>query len=78
MSDHQKKRPSHRVSFAPFTGTDDSGDDKLGNKREIGAVWPRKNGGGIIRLDIIPIELTQRQGVLFLEDVPANGGDTGQ
>lgn len=78
MSDQQqKKRPSHRVSFAPFTGKDDSGEDKLSNKREIGAVWPRKSGGGIIRLDIIPVELTQRQGVLFLEDVPANA-DGGQ
>lgn len=64
-------RPTHRVSFSRIAGTDDQGADILGPAREIGAVWPRKTGvGGILRLDIIPIELTQRQGVLFLTPLP--------
>mgnify|MGYP003882395495 CR=1 FL=1 len=51
--------------------------DQLARPKEIGAVWQRKGGksGGIIQLDIIPIELTQRQGVIFL--VPVDGRDQG-
>lgn len=65
-----KSKPSHRVSFAAFTGKDENGNDRLGSSREIGSVWPRKDGkASIIRFDIIPIELTQRQGVLFLNPV---------
>ena len=63
-------RPTHRVSFARITGQDEQGRDVLGASREIGAVWPRKGkSGGIIRFDHIPIELTQHQGVLFLNPV---------
>ena len=67
------KRPLYRVSFARITGKDENGQDIVGRPKEIGAVWPRIGGksGGILALDIIPIELTQRQGVIFL--VPANG-----
>lgn len=70
--------PLYRVSFARITGQDNQGNDKLGNAREIGAVWARKNGkaGGILSFDLIPIELTQRQGVIFLTPVGEddNGG----
>lgn len=69
--------PLYRVSFARITGQDRDGRDELSRPKEIGAVWPRKNGkqGGILQLDIIPIELTQRQGVIFL--VPVDGQDQG-
>lgn len=65
------KRPMYRVTFSCITGQDEGGSDVLSRPREIGAVWPRKNGkaGGILSLDIIPVELTQRRGVIFL--VPA-------
>jgi hypothetical protein len=64
-------QPLFRVSFSRITGQDCDGQDVLARPKEIGAVWPRKNGkqGGIIALDLIPIELTQRQGVLFLVPV---------
>jgi hypothetical protein len=70
------RRPMFRVSFARITGQDENGQDVLGKPREIGAIWPRKNGtsGGIMSLDIIPIELTQRQGVVFVTPV----GDSDQ
>lgn len=71
-------RPLYRVSFARITGKDETGQDILGRPKEIGAVWPRKAGksGAILSLDIIPIELTQRQGVIFLvpATAPAKGG----
>lgn len=68
MTTNSTDRPTHRVTFSRITGQDDEGRDTLARPKEIGAVWPRKNGksGGIIALDIIPIELTQRQGVIFL------------
>ena len=78
MSNHQPtNRPLYRVSFARITGQDDNGQDVLSRPKEIGAVWPRKGdkAGGILQLDIIPIELTQRQGVIFL--VPASQGNQG-
>ena len=66
----KKLRPSHRVSFACITGKDENGGDKLGTPREIGAVWPRRNGkGGIMRLDHIPVELTRGQGVIFVNEL---------
>ena len=65
----EKSRPSFRVSFARINGQDEKGNDQLGAAREIGAIWPRKNGGGILRLDHIPVELTQHQGVLFVSPV---------
>jgi hypothetical protein len=62
-----KNRPLFRVSFARKTGIDEKGNDILGAAREVGSVWPRRDGnGGILRLDHIPIELTQHQGVIFL------------
>jgi len=70
---NQDNLPLYRVSFARITGQDGHGRDALARPKEIGAVWPRKNGktGGVLQLDIIPIELTQRQGVIFL--VPVDG-----
>ena len=71
-------RPLYRVTFSRITGQDDQGRDVLARPKEIGAVWPRKNGksGGIIQLDIIPTELAARQGVVFLVPVgePSEGG----
>ena len=74
---NQNNLPLYRVSFARITGQDRQGRDELTRPKENGAVWPRKNGkaGGILQLDIIPIELTQRQGVIFL--VPVDGQDQG-
>lgn len=70
--------PLYRVSFSRITGQDKGGNDELGRPKEIGAIWPRKNGkaGGILSLDIIPIELTQRQGVIFITPIADddNGG----
>lgn len=73
----QHDRPLYRVTFSRITGQDNQGRDQLARPKEIGAVWQRKGGksGGIIQLDIIPIELTQRQGVIFL--VPVDGQDQG-
>ena len=70
------KRPLYRVSFARITGKDENGQDIVGRPKEIGAVWPRNGGksGGILALDIIPVELTQRQGVIFLVPVNGKGG----
>ena len=72
-----KERPLFRVTFSRITGQDQEGKDILSRPKEIGAAWPRKNGkaGALINLDLIPIELTQRQGVLFL--VPVDEDDQG-
>lgn len=69
------QQPMFRVSFSRITGKDDKGEDVLGRAREIGAVWPRKDPtkGGILALDLIPVELTQRQGVIFLTPVDEEG-----
>ena len=77
MTNSNPNRPLYRVTFSRITGQDDQGRDELARPKEIGAVWPRKGGktGGILQLDIIPIELTQRQGVIFL--VPADAKDQG-
>ena len=75
-----RERPRHglastaasraRVSFAAFASTDETGSQKLGAARAIGAVWPRKNGkGGILRFDHIPVELTRSQGVIFISTI---------
>jgi len=70
-SNIQTERPMFRVSFSRITGKDSDGNGTLSRPREIGAVWPRKNGktGGLLVLDLIPVELTQRNGVLFLVPV---------
>ncbi len=72
-------RPMFRVSFSRITGRDGQGNDTLGSPKEIGAIWSRKNGktGGIMQLDIIPIELTQRQGVIFIVPVDQEDGNNG-
>ena len=79
MRTQQKRndRPTFRVSFSRITGQDQEGNDVLARPKEIGAVWPRKNGksGGILTLDLIPIELAQRQGVIFI--VPVGDDDQG-
>lgn len=70
-------RPLYRVTFARITGQDREGQDILSRPKEIGAVWPRKNGkaGAILSLDLIPVELAQRQGVIFLVPLDdENGG----
>lgn len=65
-------KPTHRVSFACIIGKDDDGNEKLGAAREIGAVWPRKNGkGGILRFDHVPVELSRGQGVVFINAIEA-------
>ena len=70
------QRPLYRVAFSRITGKDDNGQDILGKPREIGAVWPRKNGksGALLTLDLIPTELVHRQGVIFLLPVDAAKG----
>lgn len=62
------QRPLYRVTFSRITGQDREGADILSRPKEIGAVWPRRNGklGGILSLDHIPVELAQRKGVIFL------------
>lgn len=72
-----KYRPLYRVTFSRITGQDRDGRDTLSRPKEIGAVWPRKNGkaGGVLTLDLIPVELAQRQGVIFL--VPLDSDDEG-
>lgn len=71
------ERPLFRVTFSRITGQDEAGQDVLSRPKEIGAVWARKNGkpGGIVSLDLIPVELAQRQGVIFL--MPLSDHDTG-
>jgi len=75
MTTTKSERPMFRVTFSRITGRDDEGRDILARPKEIGAVWARKGGkaGGIVALDIIPVELAQRQGVLFL--VPVGSPD---
>ena len=69
-------RPTHRVSFARIVGKDENGADIVGSAREIGSVWPRKSGGGgILRLDHIPVELTRHEDVLFINTVQSDTSD---
>ena len=71
------ERPLFRITFSRITGKDDKGNDILSRPKEIGAVWARKNGktGGLVSLDLIPVELSQRQGVMFL--LPVDQDDNG-
>lgn len=71
------ERPLFRITFARITGRDENGNDVLSRPKEIGAVWGRKNGktGGLVSLDLIPVELSQRQGVMFL--LPVDCDDEG-
>lgn len=73
----KNERPLFRITFSRIVGKDDEGNDILGRPKEIGAVWARKSGktGGLVSLDLIPVELTQRQGVMFL--LPVDREDNG-
>ena len=75
---NKPERPLFRVTFSRITGKDEQGNDILSRPKEIGAVWARKNGktGGLVSLDLTPVELSQRQGVMFLlpVDQHSNGG----
>jgi len=68
--------PMFRVTFSRIIGKDQDGRDILARPKEIGAVWARKQGkaGGIVSLDLIPVELAQRQGVLFLVPITEDKG----
>jgi len=70
-------KPLYRVTFARIAGQDGDGRDQLARPREIGAVWPRKGDkkGAILSLDLIPVELAQRQGVIFLLPVDDNADE---
>ena len=64
----KNEKPLYRVTFSRITGKDDKGNDVLARPKEIGAAWARKGDkkGAIISLDIIPTDLVNRNGVLFL------------
>lgn len=68
MNTSNNDRPLYRVTFSRITGKDDNGQDVLSRPKEIGAAWARKGDkqGAIISLDIIPTDLVNRNGVLFL------------
>lgn len=68
MTNSTNQRPLYRVTFSRITGKDDKGQDILARPKEIGAAWSRKGDkqGAIISLDIIPTDLVNRNGVLFL------------
>jgi len=72
----KNEKPLYRVTFSRITGKDEKGNDILARPKEIGAAWARKGDkkGAIISLDIIPTDLVNRNGVLFLLPV-GNGGD---
>ncbi|MGX1499836.1 hypothetical protein ACSSV1_004896 [Labrenzia sp. MBR-25] len=78
MSNTKNERPLYRVTFSRITGKDENGQDVLAKPKEIGAAWARKGDkqGAIIALDIIPTDLVNRNGVLFLVPVASdnNGG----
>ena len=71
MTEQNNTKPMYRVSFSRITGKDNQGQDVLGKPREIGAAWKRKGDkkGAIIQLDIVPTDLTNHNGVMFLVPV---------
>ena len=71
----KNEKPLYRVTFSRITGKDDKGNDVLARPKEIGAAWARKGDkkGAIISLDIIPTDLVNRNGVLFLLPVEDGG-----
>ena len=77
MNTTRNERPLFRITFSRITGKDEYGNDVLSYPKEIGVVWPRKQGktGGLVSLDLIPVELAQRQGVMFL--LPVDSSDPG-
>lgn len=64
-------KPLFRVTFSRVTGRDKQGRDILARPKEIGAAWARKGDkkGAILALDLIPTDLVNRNGVLFLVPV---------
>jgi hypothetical protein len=62
------EKPLYRLTFSRITGKDEDGKDMLSRPREIGAAWARKGDkkGAILQLDLIPTDLVNRNGVLFL------------
>ncbi|MEA2902764.1 MAG: hypothetical protein QOI12_151 [Alphaproteobacteria bacterium] len=76
MTTTKNDRPLYRVTFSRITGKGDNGQDILARPREIGAAWARKGDkkGAIINLDLIPTDLLNRNGVIFL--VPVDADDT--
>ncbi|OJJ12950.1 hypothetical protein BKI51_02470 [Alphaproteobacteria bacterium AO1-B] len=70
-------KPLYRVSFSRITGKDNQGNDILGRPKEIGAAWSRKGDkqGAIIQLDIVPTDLMNHNGVMFL--VPTETANSG-
>lgn len=71
----KNERPLYRLTFSRITGKDKDGQDILSRPREIGAAWARKGDkkGAILNLDLIPTDLVNRNGVLFL--VPVDTAD---
>lgn len=67
----KNERPLYRVTFSRITGKDRNGQDVLARPREIGVAWARKGDkkGAIINLDLIPTDLINRNGVIFLVPV---------
>ena len=74
---NKNEKPLYRVTFSRVTGKDGNGRDILARPKEIGAVWPRKGDkkGAVLALDLIPTDLVNRNGVLFL--VPTTTDDRG-
>lgn len=68
-------KPLFRVSFARTVIED--GKETVLRPKEIGAIWPRRNGkkGGILVFDHMPLELTRHQGVVFI--LPVEAGEEG-
>lgn len=71
MKTIKNERPLYRVTFSRITGKDENGRDILARPKEIGAAWARKGEkkGAMISLDLIPTDLVNRNGVLFLVPV---------
>jgi hypothetical protein len=72
----ESERPIFRIAFSRIMGKDEKGDDILSRPKEIGAVWAQKKGkaGALVSLDLIPVELAQRQGVIFLLPIDRDDG----
>lgn len=71
ITENTNQKPLYRVSFSRITGKDDQGNDGLGRPKEIGAAWARKGDkqGAIIQLGIVPTDLMNHNGVMFLVPV---------
>lgn len=71
MNTNKPEKPLYRVTFSRITGKDVNGPDILARPKEIGAAWSRKGDKkiAILTLDLIPTDLVNRDGVLFLVPV---------